>query len=80
MTEETSACPLWKLIEAGVELGEERSIECVNCPVQTCWEELPQNGRIQKFSLDIEKRIKELRRIRGILANAKMFHKENTKA
>jgi len=65
-----TSCPL---IQLAKNVGENREIECVNCPLKTCWDDHPQTPTKRKlFISDIEDRITELQRILGIFANMRI--------
>lgn len=58
-------CPILTASEREVRLSDRRNIECINCPVIVCFEEINLSGdaRMRRFLREVQLTIKELQNI-----------------
>ena len=62
-------CPILDAPERNVRLSDRRVIECVNCPVINCFEEINLSGeaKLKRFLKEVQLTIKELQNIEGFI-------------
>lgn len=63
-------CPILVAPERNVRLSERRVLECINCPVMVCFEEIvvgKNQSRLALFLQDVQLTIKELKSIESFI-------------
>ena len=70
-------CPILDAPERSVHLSDRRVIECVNCPVTICFEEINLSGeaKMRRFLKEVQLTIAELKNIEGFIIHE--YRREN---
>ena len=69
-------CPILTAPERNVRLSDRRVLECVNCPVTECFEEISLSGdaQMKRFLKEVQLTIKELRNIEAFIIHEYQNH------